>query len=99
MNDTICQVQTQYYENYGDAQNPNWKAKGGFIFKIMVDADDFCYAEEECVLAIKDLLKAQSNQHERFEYISHELIFHAPVELKGFEEKLSAIIDEKYANQ
>jgi hypothetical protein len=99
MNDTLCQVQTQYYENYGDAKNPNWKAKGSTTFKLMVDADDFAYAKECCIVAIKKCLKQASNDHCKFDYIDYDLIFTPPVELKGFEENLVEAIDIMYSNQ
>jgi hypothetical protein len=99
MNDTLCHVQTQYYENYGDAQNPHWKAKGGFLFKLMVDSDDFAYQPDECILALKKCLQEASDDHQRFEYIEHELIFSKPIELKGFEENLNLMLDIKYSEQ
>lgn len=90
---TLCQITTQYYENYGDSKNPHWKPKGSQLFTIDVDSDSFMYVEDNCIKAIKSLLEDQSNNHCRYEYISHELIFSKPIELKGFEEKLESIFE------
>jgi hypothetical protein len=76
MRDTICRITAQYEENYGDSVNPHWKPKGGVEFTLNVDADDFMYSEEICVMAIKKLLtEAESNNCCRYTYVSHELIF------------------------
>jgi hypothetical protein len=93
----LCQITTQYYENYGSFENSNWKPKGSFIFNLKVDTDDFMYGESECVEAIKLLLEEQSNLHERFSYVSHELIFNDIVELdsENFQKKLNFIIENR----
>jgi len=74
---TLVHVTAQYFENYNhDGGAPHWKPKGGHIFSLMVDSNLFLYMKEECVAAIQTLLDEQSNSHARFEYISHELLFH-----------------------
>ena len=76
---TLCQITAQYYENYSESETPHWKPKGGQVFNLMVDADDFMYSEEVCIETIKDLLESYSDNHSRFEYVSHELIFCTPI--------------------
>lgn len=99
---TLVQITAQYYENYAfgnDDYNgvPSWKPKGGQVFNMRVDdTDDFLYAEEDCIAVIKQLLEEKSNEYCRFEYIEHEIIFHEPVELVGFDDKLNALLAKKY---
>lgn len=88
---TLCQIQTQYYENYGTSESPHWKEKGGQVFTMYVDSSDFLYMEKECVEAIKLLIKEHCNDHQKFEYVFHELIFSKPIELKGFDEKFEKV--------
>ena len=93
MRDTICQITAQYYENYSDSETPHWKAKGSHLFTVMVDSDDFCYAEDVCISTIMDMLKSESDSHQRFEYISHELIFSTPTLLDSY--KFEQVFTEK----
>ena len=85
-------IQTQYYENYnvnaegfnleGDKQ-PHWKPKGGHEFVIPdFDSDFLFYDEEQTVEVLKKLIAAQESVAEKFEYISHELSFGEPTEIK-----------------
>lgn len=75
MSKTLVHITAQYSENYGTSENPHWKFKGGQLFSLYVDADDFLYGQEQCIKAIKTLLDKQSNSMCRFDYRSHELIF------------------------
>ena len=76
-------IHTQYYENYSDTNTPHWKPKGGHEFVINeFDPSDLFYDEENSVNAIKSLVAKQSNDYEKFEYLSHELKFGAPTEIK-----------------
>ena len=99
---TLVQITAQYYENYAFGNDdydgvPSWKPKGEQIFKMYVDeTDDFLYAEEHCIEAIKQLLEGESNKFCRYEYVGYEIIFHEPIELTGFDEKLEAILKAKY---
>lgn len=81
---TTLIINAQYYENYGAYEgNFHWKPKGGHEFVINgFDADDLFYDEENVVSAIKSLVANQSNDYEKFEYISHELKFGEPTEIK-----------------
>ena len=85
-------IQTQYYENYnvgpegfntyGDGQ-PHWKPKGGHEFVIPgFESSYLFYDEEQTVEVLKKLIAAQETVAEKFEYISHELSFSEPTEIK-----------------
>ena len=90
MSKTLVQITAQYSENYGTSEAPHWKFKGGQLFSLYVDADDFLYGQEQCVKAIQTLLEKQSNSMCRYEYISHELIFNdiTPLDADLFEKEL-----------
>ena len=95
---TLLHIETQLEENYsahnwdGEGKCPeHWKPKGGHMFTLQVNSDNFLYAEEQCVKAIKTLLAKQSNDYERFTYISHELIFHEPTALNDEEFELEVV--------
>ena len=92
--DNLVQITTQYYENYNDSGvgEPHWKPKGEQIFKMRADSDCFFYGEEIAIAAINSLLKEQSNSHNKFEYISHEVIFSEPIELKGFQDRYETFV-------
>ena len=97
MQKTLVQISTQIIENKSFYNGGNsWKPKGGLIFNLYAEADDFMYAEENCIEAIKDMLKEQSNEAERFEYVGYELIFHEPIALNSddFQSKISAIFQK-----
>jgi len=99
MKKTLCQITAQRHENYGYHDGTeHWKPKGGHVFHLKVDSDLFLYGENICIEAIKDMLKEESNTLERFEYVSHELIFHEPTELNEqvFEYKFHQLIEEKH---
>ena len=73
-------ILAQYFENYGDTNTPYWKPKMGMEMVVEVDSDLLMYAENiETVFA--KIVDEQSDDHNRFEYISHELIFHKPIKL------------------
>ena len=80
---TTLIIHSQYYENYSDTMTPHWKPKVCHEFVINeFDANDLFYDEENVVNAIKSLVAKQSNDYEKFEYISHELKFGEPTEIK-----------------
>ena len=78
MENSLVRITAQYYENYGSAEAPHWKPKGGHEFSLRADSDLFFYCEEECVKAIKMLLAAKSGDYVRLEYLEHELVFQEP---------------------
>ena len=78
MENSLVRITAQYYENYGSAEAPHWKPKGGMKFSLRADSDSFFYCTEECVKAIKMLLAAKSGDFTRLEYLEHELVFEEP---------------------
>ena len=99
MSDTLIHVTTQYYENYGTeihgVSHDNWKPKGSFIFSLMVDFDYLMYGENEVIEAIKLLVAEESTPREKFEYVSHEIIFNEIIKLdpEKFEAAFTKVID------
>jgi hypothetical protein len=98
MEKTLCQITTQYYENYGDSQNPYWKPKGGQVFNVMVDSDEFMYGGDACIEAIQELLAKESDWHSKYEYLDYELIFSRPIVLNEteFADTLTRIYQKNY---
>ena len=96
MGNSLVRITAQYFENYGSAEAPHWKPKGGQEFSLRADSDLFFYSEEECVGAIKMLLAAKSGDYARYEYLGHELVFEAPRELSSedFEMALQKVHQE-----
>ena len=72
---TLLLITAQYEENYGSSEYPHWKAKGGQTFSLNVDADFFMYEEETCIDAINLILNKKDDSHNRYTYLSHELLF------------------------
>jgi len=77
-------IHSQYYENYGAHDwdgNGNcpqgWKPKGGHTFEIEVDSDVVMYSTK-LESHLKEVVSAQSNDYEKFEYLEHELEFVKP---------------------
>jgi hypothetical protein len=97
---TLVNIKTRHFENYSDSENPLWKNKGQHSFHIDTDMYSFMYHEEDCIEAIKLMLFELSNDHERYEYISHELVFTPPTKLHEFLflEKLKKVIYETSFN-
>jgi hypothetical protein len=59
------------------------------------------YDEENCIEALKLMLFDISNEHERFEYVSHELVFCKPTQLHEFLflEKLKSLQNQVIDNE
>ena len=79
MNCTI-KVTAQYFENYSDTKTPYWKPKGGQEFQIVIDSDVMMYSrylEEH----LDKLVSEQSDEHNKYEYIDHEVQFIEPIVL------------------
>jgi hypothetical protein len=77
-------ITAQHEENYGffnDVVVDNWKPKGEQKFTLNIDTEIFMYAKEQAIAAIKTLLASQSNNLDRYTYVSHELVFCEPIEL------------------
>ena len=77
-------IHSQYEENYaahdwdgkGDCPQ-SWKSKGGHTFEIEVDSDVVMYSTK-LESHLKEVVSAQSNDYEKFEYLGHELEFVKP---------------------
>ena len=91
---TLVQITAQYFENYNffNGGTPRWKPKGGQVFSMHVDSDLFLYGEDTCVEAIKVMLEEQCDKLNKFEYISHEIIFSEPIVLDN--DKFESIFDK-----
>jgi hypothetical protein len=83
MENSLVRITAQYYENYGTAEAPHWKPKGGQEFSLRADSDLFFYGQEECVKAIKMLLVDKSSDYARYEYLEHDLVFEEPRQLSS----------------
>jgi hypothetical protein len=96
MNDTLVRITAQVFENYGSAEAPHWKAKGGQEFSLMADSDDFFYGKEACELSIDKILALRSNDYYRYERVDHELVFCTPVVISSeeFNSTLNKVVKE-----
>jgi hypothetical protein len=81
-------INCQYKENYGahdwDGNGTcpqHWKMKGGFQFSVEIDVDLLMYDESNCVKVFKQMLEAESNDYEAFEYIDYEIQWSEPTKL------------------
>jgi hypothetical protein len=93
--ETTIRITTQYYENYGDSIKPYWKPKGGFEFIIKADADLIMYVPD-LKTVLSQMVAEESNTHEKFEYIDHDVIFTEPFQLST--EKFESLVKEQFQN-
>ena len=82
MDNITIRITAQYYENYAIGPNglegaPYWKPKGGHEFIIKADSDVVIYADDLKEILI-EMVAAQSNDYEKFEYIDHDVQFSEP---------------------
>ena len=100
MSQVKVRITAQYYENYNPdtTATPTWKPKFGHTFVLESDADLFFCDEDVCISAISKMLEEESNSYERFEYVSHEVIFHEETELSRdrFEALFNKMAQDKY---
>ena len=76
--DTTIRITAQYYENYGLYEGTeHWKPKGGHEFIIKADSNMVMYADDLKEILI-EMVAAQSNDYEKFEYIDHDVQFSEP---------------------
>tara|TARA_R110001606_G_scaffold62592_1_gene145530 strand:- start:2 stop:343 length:342 start_codon:yes stop_codon:yes gene_type:complete len=73
-------INSQYYQNYSDTDTPYWKPKGGHEFQIEVNSDVLMYSNE-LEKHLTKMVSKQSDGHEKFEYIGHEVQFQKPTML------------------
>jgi len=78
-------ILTQVEENYGFYNgNEHWKKKGGQEFTMEVDDGLIMYGEGDVITqSFQKFLDLESNELQRYTYLSHELVFPKPIELKG----------------
>ena len=82
--DVTIRISAQYYENYSDTDTPYWKPKGGYEFTIKADADTIFYTYDSNLKEILSKMVAdESDSHNKYEYIDHEVIFFEPTELSN----------------
>lgn len=73
MENTLCIVSAQYYDENG-------KAKGEQRFTLYVDANAVMYTKEDLLKdAIQSIITENFPYGGSVEYRSHELIFHEPI--------------------
>jgi hypothetical protein len=101
---TLIRVFAQIHDNYGTSENPHWKPKGGQEFTFRADSDHFLYAPEEVIAkAIQSMIDIDMAKYtgNKYTYVSHELVFHEPIELQSnFEVALDNLLtmwDKSYA--
>lgn len=73
-------INSQYYENYSDSNTPYWKPKGGQVFEMEVEGDILMYSTD-LESHLKEMVSSQSDEHNKFEYIDHEVLFIKPIKL------------------
>jgi len=78
---TLVRIESQYFENYGSAEAPHWKPKGGQEFTIRIDSDILFYNKEGMESVIANMLDNNSTEYARYELISTEPVFCEPIEL------------------
>ena len=93
MNCTV-KVMAQYFENYSDTKTPYWKPKGGQEFQIVIDSDTILYSDE-LKSHLTELVEAQSDEHNKYEYIEHDVEFIKPIVLDNKE--LEKLIQREFA--
>ena len=82
--EVTIRISAQYYENYSDTDTPYWKPKGGHEFTIKADADTIFYTYDSNLKEILSKMVAdESDSHNKYEYIDHEVIFFEPTELSN----------------
>ena len=73
-------VMAQYHENYSDTNTPYWKPKGGQEFQIVMDSDIVMYSND-LVKHLMDVVSSQSDEHNKYSYLEHDVEFIKPVVL------------------
>tara|TARA_B110000977_G_C10775040_1_gene376255 strand:- start:281 stop:559 length:279 start_codon:yes stop_codon:yes gene_type:complete len=78
--DCTVKVMAQYFENYSDTETPYWKPKGGQEFHIPIASDMVMYSND-LKSHLETLVSAQSDEHNKYEYIEHDVEFIKPIQL------------------
>ena len=91
---TLVRVIAQYIDENG-------KYKGGQEFIFRADSDIFMYADQEVLeKAIQKLIDVEDEKWGGYHnYISHELVFHEPIELTGdFDAAMRSVYEAEVKN-
>jgi hypothetical protein len=91
---TLVRVLAQFTDENG-------KPKGGQEFTFRADGDDLMYAQEGVLeKTIQKLLDIEDEKWGGYHtYVSHELVFHEPIELQGdFEAAMSEVYKMEVTN-
>tara|TARA_R110002124_G_scaffold284065_1_gene460839 strand:+ start:69 stop:431 length:363 start_codon:yes stop_codon:yes gene_type:complete len=97
-------ILTQVEENCGHYEgNFKWKKKGGQEFSMNVDDGLMMYGDKDVIIkSFQKFLDLESNDYVKYTYLSHELVFHTSIELKGnlskVYEKISEEIEKEETN-
>lgn len=96
MSTFTLRIIAQLFENYSDTDTPYWKPKGGLEYTAQVSDSMRMWASNDDIkeLAI-ELLAAESNNHERVEYIEHDFA-HDPIEVT---DKFKALFNKKFQTE
>ena len=89
---TLVRVTTQYHENYGTPEKPHWKFKGEHEFFFHISHS--LIFNRKLIQAVKNLIAGHSHDMAKFTYIDHDIIFHDPTELKGFDAEVKKVYTE-----
>lgn len=82
-------VSAQYYENYSDTSVLYWKPKGGVDFCFPVSSETLLYIRQDVLEeTLIKMVQDQSNEHYRYQYLSHEIKFSQPKVVQGLEKEL-----------
>jgi hypothetical protein len=75
---SVIRISAKVLENVLTPEKPMFKERGSTEFEIEIDSMMAYRADEaSLVKSIKDLLKETSGDQNRFEYISHKVLFGA----------------------
>ena len=75
-------IKAQYYENYGDVEQPSFRPKGSQYFEVPVSTDLLMYVgNDDLIKSCEEILANHSNGIIKFKYISHDVLFSEPITL------------------
>ena len=94
MENTLCIVSAQYYDENG-------KAKGEQQFTLRVDSDACMYAPQELLKdAFQSIIEENYRYGGRIEYRSHELVFFEPISCpNSLDERMDNLYQNRKPNQ
>lgn len=70
-------------DGYVDGENPSWSKKGRHFFKVEVDDSIFWFgSNDEVIEKLQTAVSKESNELERFEVLSYEVLWHGITEIE-----------------